>query len=162
MGNSAVVYRGYGNDNPAGGRLVMVEVAGDASPLPHHVKHSPTGMSWGYHGSGGADLARSLLIHALGDAARCRVCNGSGEVGYDVVTNSDVPARVAEYEPPSPAGESRYSDVMGCQECEGGCRLLPAVYQSFKRDVVARLPDDGWSLTRTEILQWAEQHHAVK
>ena len=50
----------------AGGRLVVVEVDGDVTPLPHQVKHSPIGMSWGYHGSGAADLARSLLIHALG------------------------------------------------------------------------------------------------
>jgi hypothetical protein len=66
MDTGAVLYRGYGNDNPAGGRLVVVEVDGDVTPLPHQVKHSPIGMSWGYHGSGAADLARSLLIHALG------------------------------------------------------------------------------------------------
>lgn len=117
----------------------MVEEAGDASPLPHHVKHSPSGMSWGYHGSGAADLARSLLIHALGDAARCPVCDGSGEVVYDVVTDSDLPARAVGFDPPSSACENRYSDVMGCQECEGGCGVLPAVYQSFKREVVARV-----------------------
>ncbi len=28
---------------------------------PHMVKHSPTGMSWGYGGSGPSDLARSIL-----------------------------------------------------------------------------------------------------
>ena len=35
--------------------------------LEHHVKHSPTGFSWGYHGSGPAELARCILwdhLHA--------------------------------------------------------------------------------------------------
>ena len=35
-------------------------------PLVHRVRHSPTGYSWGYAGSGPADLARSLLWDALG------------------------------------------------------------------------------------------------
>ena len=48
-------------------------------------------MSWGYNGSGPADLARSLLIHALGDAARCTVCSGTGQVVYDALTNDELP-----------------------------------------------------------------------
>ena len=40
-------------------------------------------------------LARSLLIHALGDDARCPVCEGTGQVVYDVAADADVPARVA-------------------------------------------------------------------
>ncbi len=31
-------------------------------PLPHAVRHSPSGLEWGYHGSGPADLARSVLL----------------------------------------------------------------------------------------------------
>ena len=31
-------------------------------PLKHQVKHSPTGMEWGYGGSGPADTARSILM----------------------------------------------------------------------------------------------------
>lgn len=80
--SAEVVYRGYGNENAAGGRLVMIEIGGETYPLPHQAKHSPTGMSWGYHGSGPADLARSLLVHALGDAARCPACEGTAEVVY--------------------------------------------------------------------------------
>jgi len=38
-----------------------------ADNLPvHYVKHSPTGMSWGYGGSGPADLALSLLMECVG------------------------------------------------------------------------------------------------
>ena len=32
--------------------------------------HSPTGFAWGYGGSGPAQLALAILMHALGDADR--------------------------------------------------------------------------------------------
>ena len=36
--------------------------------LPKHiVRHSPTGMAWGYGGSGPADLALSLLTEVIGE-----------------------------------------------------------------------------------------------
>lgn len=38
--------------------------------LTHHVKHSPTGLEWGYGGSGPSDAARSILIDALGIAIK--------------------------------------------------------------------------------------------
>jgi len=35
--------------------------------LPTHIiRHSPTGMNWGYGGSGPADLAFSLLVAVIG------------------------------------------------------------------------------------------------
>jgi hypothetical protein len=37
-----------------------------SKPLKHLVRHSPTGMNWGYGGSGPADLARSILGDFLG------------------------------------------------------------------------------------------------
>jgi hypothetical protein len=51
------------------------EVVGE---LTHVVRHSPTGMEWGYLGSGPADLARSLLIDVLGWRAVCSRCEGDG------------------------------------------------------------------------------------
>lgn len=33
----------------------------NAKRLTHRIRHSPTGMNWGYGGSGPADLARSIL-----------------------------------------------------------------------------------------------------
>lgn len=30
--------------------------------VEHNIRHSPTGIEWGYHGSGPADLARSILL----------------------------------------------------------------------------------------------------
>lgn len=160
--SSELIYRGYGNDNAAGGRLVMIEVSGDACPLPHRAKHSPTGMSWGYHGSGAADLARSLLIHALGDDARCPVCEGTAEVVYDVEADADVPAGVAmAHRAGAESAQGRYSEVMGCCNCEDGCLVVPSLYQPFKRDVIARLPEAGWVLTRSEVLEWLRQHPVV-
>lgn len=157
--SSTVIYRGYGNDNATGGRLVMLEVDGQVCPLPPHAKHSPTGMSWGYHGSGAADLARSLLIHALGADARCPVCAGTAEVVYDVETDADVPAGVAmAHRTAADSAQERYSEVMGCCHCEDGSLVVPSLYQPFKRDVIATLPEEGWVLTRADILEWVRQH----
>lgn len=36
-------------------------------PLPHVVRHSPTGFEWGYGGSGPADLAYSILADACAE-----------------------------------------------------------------------------------------------
>ncbi|OHU47339.1 hypothetical protein BKG82_27190 [Mycobacteroides chelonae] len=154
MGSNTVIYRGYGNQKSSGGRLVVVDVNGDLSPLPHQSKHSPTGMSWGYSGSGPADLARSLLIHALGDRARCATCAGSGEVVYDTVARLDIP--VASRSPDADPG--RYSEVLGCNECEEGCAVSRACYQRFKHDVIAGLSESGWSLTQNQILQWVDEY----
>jgi hypothetical protein len=43
---------------------------GDSWPLTHYARHSPTGFSWGYSGSGPSDLARCVLIDHFGLAAR--------------------------------------------------------------------------------------------
>ena len=72
-----VVYRAFGamREDP----LVMVEVDGEVTgPLPHVVKHSPSGFAWGYAGSGPAELARCLLIHALDAEPDCPECKGTG------------------------------------------------------------------------------------
>jgi hypothetical protein len=52
-------------------------------PLRHIVVHSPTGMSWGYGGSGPADLAVSILVDFLGGTGPkiprdCRGLNPDG------------------------------------------------------------------------------------
>lgn len=67
---------------------VYVDEAGGAShPLAHVVYHSPTGMDWGYSGSGPSDLARSILT----DCAGIRVA----DMLYQRF-KSDVVARLAE------------------------------------------------------------------
>ena len=46
--------------------LPEVRVTVNDKPLKHQIYHSPTGLEWGYGGSGPADLARSILWDYLG------------------------------------------------------------------------------------------------
>jgi hypothetical protein len=55
--------RGFRDGSP------IVEVIDTSRPketreglLQHHVRHSPDGFAWGYHGSGPAELARCILL----------------------------------------------------------------------------------------------------
>lgn len=146
-----VVYRGVGNDNPAGGRLVLVETPdGDViGPLRHVVKHSPSGYTWGYAGSGPADLALSLLTDALGEAAKCATCNGTRRVVFP--TNAEDPVAF-DPENPEHVRLAEYTEgPLTCWDCEGGTRRLP--YQAFKFAFVARWPE-SWTIRRSEILAW--------
>jgi len=95
--------RYHGTRTPTG-PAVWIENGPVLRMLPHIVVHSPTGLNWGYGGSGPADLALSLLTDALGSRRRAE-----------------------------------------------------ALYQDFKWDVIATLPDD-WALTKQEILEWVRQH----
>jgi hypothetical protein len=46
------------------------EIDGTArATVPHVTRHSPTGVEWGYSGSGPADLARSILLALMPNAA---------------------------------------------------------------------------------------------
>ncbi|OBJ54846.1 DUF6166 domain-containing protein [Mycobacterium asiaticum] len=124
--NDDICYRGCEPEQTGGGRLVTVEAGGEfVGLLPHRVKHSPTGLMWGYAGSGPADLARSLLIHTLGDAARCAVCGGA----------------------PQP---------QKCPWCDEGWIVPSSTYQRFTFEVIARLPDCGWTLRRSDVLDWLQ------
>jgi hypothetical protein len=49
-----------------GEAVALVEGAGPTHELVHVVRHSPTGVEFGYGGSGPADLARSILTDAVG------------------------------------------------------------------------------------------------
>lgn len=59
----------------AGEAQGSVVVTVNGQPLHHVVRHSPTGMEWGYSGSGPADLALSILhdyLFRAGMALRVR------------------------------------------------------------------------------------------
>lgn len=142
-----VIYRGHGNDNPAGGRLVTIETPdGDViGQLRHVVKHSPTGYTWGYGGSGPADLALSLLTAALGDdGAKCRVCAGTRRITYDAARDEDV-----RYDPEVHGDDPE--TPYDCYYCDDGRRRLP--YQDFKFQYVATWPE-SWTMARSQILGW--------
>jgi len=62
------IYRGFNEGgNTASPHLITVTDGLNERLLEHHVKHSPTGLSWGYAGSGPADLARSILWDYFGE-----------------------------------------------------------------------------------------------
>ncbi len=65
------VYRGYSDQGDATGpvSVVVYEEGQEPYRLRRMIVHSPTGMSWGYDGSGAADLALSVLADYLGEAA---------------------------------------------------------------------------------------------
>ena len=129
---------------------VWVMDGDEVRPLPHHVRHSPTGFSWGYSGSGPADLARCLLLHALGDERWCSVCEGRNQIVYVHGEEMSIPR--AEQEADEPGWQD---NVYSCPNCEDGCAVGSAMYQRFKFDVVAALPmDQPWSMQREQVLEW--------
>ena len=74
--------------------------------VPHVPRHSPTGVEWGYSGSGPADLARSVLL-ALTDL-----------------------------------------------------ETADALYQRFKAEVVATVPETGGVLRAADVRAWVGRHDA--
>lgn len=87
------------------------EVFKNGEPFDHKPSlkvrnHSPDGFSWGYYGSGCAQLSLALLMEECGETA-------------------------------------------------------PILYQKFKEDVIARLPNeegDEWQLTGEQIKNWYEKN----
>ena len=74
--------------------------------VPHAARHSPTGIEWGYGGSGPADLALSVLLALVGE------------------------------------------------------RAAGALYQRFKDEVVARVPETGGVLRAADVRAWVERQAA--
>jgi hypothetical protein len=139
-----VVY--HGQQTARGGVVHLETPDGQVlGRLPHVIRHSPTGLNWGYGGSGPADCARSILIHALGPDALCRTCAGTTAVVYD--------PRTDQYRPSDPARATDHDPelVSLCWDCIDGYQPLP--YQRFKFDVVARFGPE-WRMRRTDVLTW--------
>jgi len=91
-------------------------------------RHSPDGFNWGYEGSGPAQLALALLADYLGrpETAKARAF-----------------AQSALRDAALAAGSVRLEEPIGDT-------LALALYQRFKRAVVAHL-GDGWTLTGAQI-----------
>jgi uncharacterized protein DUF6166 len=114
--------------------------------LPHRVRHSPTGMAWGFSGAGPADLARSLLLHAV-DNPRCAECAGTRYV-VDLDRGGERTRALDPY------AEDLYTPGLTggpCPKCEDGTARVP--YQRFKHQIVTNW-DDQWRITRAELLAW--------
>lgn len=140
-------YRGRWNER--GVPLVTVEdpCGRTLRVLAHVLRHSPDGFAWGYHGSGPADLARSLLIDALGDDARCATCAGTRACTWDTTLQRNVPSRTVPH---------RLADRYRCPDCQDGhSALVGRLYHAFEREVIAELPQQqSWTLTVDEIRTW--------
>lgn len=97
------------------------------------VNHSPDGFEWGYGGSGPSQLAFAMLADLLGPLpapAKCPYCE-SAMVGSSCT------------EP-----ECKYSFTRDQWEHVGH------MYQTFKFDIVAALPNRTWSVTEEQIRAW--------
>lgn len=129
---------------------VVVRLGEHTEPLRHYVRHSPDGFSWGYGGSGPADLARCLLIDAMGREARCGMCGGTGVVV--LVDGEEMSVAQAETEVPN-FEWARHA--FSCNLCEDGVVVDPSTYQSFKFDVIAKLPvSRPWEMGQEDVLAW--------
>ncbi len=66
--NTLVAQHRGGDPYPQEAEVMTGETGGvHVHPLPHVELHSPTGMEWGYPGSGPADLALSILADFFGE-----------------------------------------------------------------------------------------------
>lgn len=143
-GSSDLVYHGYRHGSS--GPVVALESPDGTRVgiLQHVVRHSPSGLNWGFHGSGACDTAWSLLIDALGDGAICPSCRGTGRVVY-VTRHGHCGAE------PFDPGRHPWSKHGWQCECSGGYRHLP--YGKFAGQFVARWGDE-WSMSRSDVLSW--------
>lgn len=143
---TGTIYRGF---RRASGDPVIIKEDRNGHPtgtVRHLPKHSPTGMNWGYAGSGPADTARSLLIEALGEDAICPVCAGTGRVVY--VRSQNGKDLLAE--PFDPERHTWTARGWICK-CDQGYRQLP--YPSFASQYVIRWGKE-WTMSRADILNW--------
>ena len=141
--SDAVVYHGY---RLPSGPIIALESPGlPVRSLRHVVRHSPSGLNWGYRGSGPCDTARSLLLDALGEDAACPQCRGCARVVY-VADGEGFRA-----EPFDPVRHPWTRRGWLCV-CSDGYRPVP--YMAFV-DVVAVWGQE-WTMRRSDILAWLE------
>lgn len=154
-----VLYVGH-RDTRGNGTVAIETLAGeplgDLPNVPKGRERWPGSVEWGYGGEGPHDLTRSLLLHALGNAAVCHTCGGTGGMrvrsdptapeGYVIETyaRGDEPPGDARVLCPNHTG------------CEYGMTTLPI--HEFVEAYVRHWPTHGagiqWRLTRREILTW--------
>lgn len=159
------VYCGHYPDGAGPGDVWLEDgTGGMVGVLTHRTEppsHSPTGFSWGGAGSGCAELARAMLLDALGEAARCPLCAGAGQVTF--LPGAALDADPVPYDPAvhnTVQMRAQGVEALRCWDCDGdGTTRVP--YQDFKFQVIAQLPqDDGFTLTRTEVREWYARHQA--
>lgn len=143
-----LVFCGQQSSRGGAGTIEVYDILGQPlDPFKHWPKHSPTGVAWGFTGSGAADCARSLIAAAVGDQrAICPVCKGANKI---LVVPGD------EGQPRQAMAHDPAEHVHDCDYCEVGLLIYPSEYQRFKEDVVAGWPDT-FVVTRKGIVGWLE------
>ena len=140
------IYHGLWRENGCCEIAIEDEDGHRVGTVRHVPKSSPTGMNWGYAGSGPDDTARSLLIEVLGEDAICPVCAGTGRVVYA----GDDAEGMPRAEPFDPSRHPWARRGWIC-ECDEGYRHLP--YSRFASEFVIRWGKE-WTMSRDSILQW--------
>jgi hypothetical protein len=151
-----------GADGTAGGdgrTVYITDPAGlPCGKLPETVDpgYGPVGFTWGYEGAGPRALARSLLVHALGPAAVCGMCAGTGRITYPADFEGGDPP-VSPYDPARGREDYEAAGVVADQcwepDCHQGHMIHPATAQAFKRQFVTGW-GGTWRISRREILDW--------
>jgi Family of unknown function (DUF6166) len=139
-----LIYHGYRKGTSV--QVIALESTDGAflGTLEHLVLHSPSGLNWGYHGSGPCDTAFSLLVDALGEDAVCQACRGTGRVVY-------VGGKDHSRAEPFDTTHHPWSKRGWPCGCSGGYRHLP--YGKFSDQFVAKWGDE-WIMSRSSILSW--------
>lgn len=135
----------HGKRIEEGCEVYVTDEAGRSYPLSLHQgirNHSPTGFNWGYQGSGAAQLALAILADHFGPdlpPSECPFCasplNG-WKCSHDLI-----------------CGYDGLKEGDAWRSINGGT----VHYQEFKRDVVARLQGDTWTLTSAQIQEWIDK-----
>lgn len=155
-----ILYGGAGGTAAGGGGTVWIM---DATGLPcgklpevARPGYSPAGFTWGYEGAGCRSLAWSLLAHALGPAAVCSMCTGTGRITYPLGFEAGAPP-VSPFDPARSPDEYDEAgivvDLCWEEDCDSGYLIRPRIVQKFKRRFVAGW-EGAWRISRAEILQW--------
>lgn len=150
---------------------ISVKVDGRALPLRLGVRnHSPTGFSWGYNGSGPAQLALAILCDHLRAFAHdiplaILAFVGGAKFTLELMRRGRGPAHVLR-EPAEPSRRMpaitwcsvavvagyvpARADTKPCEACTDA--IAAAGYQRLKERCIARLPSErGWDLTGEDV-----------
>jgi Family of unknown function (DUF6166) len=111
-------YRGVNQGTSDHVVTVEDDDAGELCLLAHRMRHSPSGFSWGYAGSGPADLARSIMWEHLGaephpacyQAFKFSFVAGWPQGGDWQITDEEIEVWLDEYVATHVPGQVRLSD----------------------------------------------------
>jgi hypothetical protein len=136
------VYHGW--PRPDGQVAVVIESPpASYRPLPHLIRHSPTGFNCGYNGNGPRDLALSLLTDTFNTL--------DPDWGPATHTDDEHPLPYASEWPIAPAG----IPIAPPGTCRSGISPTLLPYLHFTEQIIAHLPrSKAWELSRQQILDW--------